>query len=450
MSEEKIESKGEGASLEEMQTLLRGAFDAARDEAREAAVSAVRDFAKGIEEQRSHKPPIPKRGDDDEKTEKSRGDTISASRFTVGGLVIEREYRKMERGLSETAREEFRASRNPKIDEAAKRWAHAVQLGDVTGRIRAYHEVNDLYLESLGMSRAALLEGDTTGENPLADGSGAELLPLPLSGQLMVERDRISKMRALATVFPMSAQVMRIPILPTTTAATRAENAAFSDNTPTVDSALLRARSMGVQYSASRDMLEDSAFNLVNQLTRVAGQAIGSEENDQFATSTGTGSDITEGLDGATITDVPEATPSSIAYGDIVDIYYGLPEQYRREAVFLMAASTLGDVVSLVDTIGMPIFQSSLQAPLPMTDSDPAALGFLFGKPVYEFPVADDVIYFGNPLYYAIGQRAGIRVYSDVSGTTQQSTWVIDQRIDGRVIPTSAVDTNNAWRKIVY
>jgi len=57
---------------------------------------------------------------------------------------------------------------------------------------------------------------------------------------------------------------------------------------------------------------------------------------------------------------------------------------------------------------------------------------------------------FGDPLWYALGNRAGIRVDTDRVVSTGNRQWVIDERADGRVIPTSAVGTNNSWRKVVF
>lgn len=386
------------------------------------------------------------------------GDDINApaGEFTVDrslrviGDARDMLYRRMELGRSGEDLVEFRRARNPRMDTLAREWVQALGANDVGARVRLYHEINDRFMKEMGISRASLLEGLPTGENPLSNGSGAELLPLPLANQLMLERNKASKFRALVNVFPMTAQVQRIPVLPTVTATSRLENAAYTDNTPSADSALLTAKDIGVMFSAGRNFLEDSAFNIVNQLTVVAGGAIGQEEDVQIATSTANGGDITEGLDAATITDIAETTSTTIGYVDLVNVYYGLPEQYRRNAKWFATSTTLADLAKLLDSVGRPILLNAVDAPRAISDFDPAAVGSILGHAVYDVPVADDVIYFGDPMWYALGQRAGIRVDTERAVTTGNRQWVIDERIDGRVIPTSVVDTNNAWRKIVY
>lgn len=450
--------------IAEMTRALSGAIEGVREDARNQAVEAVNAFARRIEAERSRRPPVPpaeqsRQGGEqgrqagapaDELSRARAGEYVAAREFRAIGDARDVLYRRMETGRSGLDLVEFRVSRNPRMDELTKQWANACGARDIGARVRLYDEMADLYLKGLGLSRASLLEGLPTGENPLSSGSGAELLPLPLANQLMLERDKASKFRQLVNVFPMTAQVQRIPVLPTVTASSRLENASYTDNTPAADSALLTARDIGVLFSAGRNFLEDSAFNIAQQLTVVAGGAIGAEEDIQIATSTANGGDITEGLDAATVTDVAETTANTIGYVDLVNVYYALPEQYRREAVWFAADTTLADLAKLLDAVGRPILLNAVEAPRAISDFDAAAVGLIMGKPVYSVPVADDVIYFGNPMWYALGQRSGIRVDTDRAVTTGNRQWVIDERIDGRVIPTSVVDTNNAWRKIVY
>lgn len=466
-ADEKKEGDDQGGSREldainSMTDRLAGAIEGVREDARDEALKAVTEFAETLEKRRSRTAPIPARSSErsregrESREEHNRpGDSVEIGTLRAMGSALEPLYRRGEKALNRSAEErlEYRAARNPGIDELTKQWAKHVETGNVEGRIRSYNEINDAYLKQLGVGesqRAALLEGAPNADSGFAAGSGAELLPLPLAGQLIMERDRASKLRALVTTFPMNTQTQRVPVLPTVSASTRAENASYTDNTPNPDSALLTATDLGVEFSAGRNFLEDTSFNIANQLTVVAGKAIGAEEDVQISTSTGTGADITEGFDGATVTIVPEAVASAIQLVDILALYYALPEQYRRDAAFFCAGTTLADILAINDALSRPVFMSALQDARAISDSDPDQAGRLLNKPIYEIPVADDVLYFGDPKWYGLGNRSGIRVDTERSVSTGLRTWVIDERIDGRMIPTSVVDTNNAWRKIVY
>lgn len=449
MSDEKPEqgASDELAAIERMQQTLGKAIEGVRTESRDIALKAVEEFAEKLEKKRSAAPPVPPKGET--KRDAPKGDFFEAQNVRALGDGTAPLYRRMESGRSIEDKEDFRASRNPRMDDLTAKWCKAVASRDVGARVALYDEMNGRYAESLGYSRASLLEGDPNADSGFADGTGAELLPLPLAGQLIVERDKAGKMRSLVNVFPMSAQTQRIPILPTAAASTRAENAAFTDNTPAADTALLAATDLGVMFSAGRNFLEDSAFNMANQLTVVAGGAIGAEEDVQICTSTANGADITEGLDAATIAVVAEATAGSIFFEDIVNLYYAVPEQYRRNAKFFGSSTILATIAGVQDAVSRPIFLNGVDAPRALNDQDPDAVGLLYGKPVYEVPVAAANLYFGDPMWYALGNRTGIRVDVERAVTTGNTQWVIDERIDGRVIPTSVVGTNAAWRQLV-
>jgi HK97 family phage major capsid protein len=429
-----------------MTKALSNAIEGVRSDARDSAIEAVHAFARQVEAARSRKAPIEPKPEDS-------GDHNRAV-FGVVRHASDPLYRRMERGRTPDEITEFRSARNHGMDALAKEWATAIEFGNVGERVRLYHEMNERWLKSMGISRASLLEGLPTGDNPLSAGSGAELLPLPMANQLIQERDKASKFRPLVNIFPMSAQVSRIPIMPTAAASARLENAAYTDNTPTADSALLTAKDIGVMFSAGRNFLEDSAFNIVNQLTVIAGGAIGAKEDSMICTATGNAGEFTQGLTAATVTDIAETTANTIGFVDVVAVYFAVPEQYRSNACWFAGSSVLSQLTRLLDLNGRPVFLSGLDAPRAINDQDPNAVGTILGHRVYDVPLPATTptanLFFGDPMWYALGNRTGIRVDTDRVVSTGNRQWVIDERADGRVIPTSAVGTNASWRKLVY
>ena len=455
MSDENETGQGADGSREvdainAMTDRLAGAIEGVRSDARDEALKAVTEFADTLEEKRSRRAPVPPQAN----AERDRGGVVEVDTIRVIGDGSAPLYRRMESGRSPEEVADLRAARNGGMDRLTAEWAQHVETGNVEGRIRSYNELNDAYLKGMGVGskqRAELLEGVPNASSGFADGTGAELLPLPLASQLVAARDVASKFRALVNVFPMTTQTQRIPVMPIVSAATRAENASYSDATPDPSSALLSAKDLGVSFSAGRNFTEDTGFNVANQLTVVAGGAIGSAEDSQIATSNGTAPNITESLTSATITVVAEATGGALVDDDIYKLYYALSEQYRREACFFANANTLQDIMTVGDSVNRPVFLNAVNAPVAMTDADPAATGRLLGKPIYEISsLADSKIFFGNPQWYALGNRTGIRVDTERAVGTGLRTWVIDERIDGRCIPTAAVNTNDAWREMDY
>ena len=239
--------------------------------------------------------------------------------------------------------------RDPRIDKLSHQWMVAFSKNHAERADRIGRELNDRYLENRGAflgdgGRAALLEGDPDASSGFADGTGGELLPLPLANQMILARNKASKLRGLVNRQTMTSQTMRTVVGPTVTAGQVAEGATATDATPNPTSVLLSAKKTQVRFSASRELLEDSAFNVVNFFADRAGAAIGEQEDIQMCTSQGTAPDYTESLQSASITDIAETTASTIGLEDIYALYYGVPEQYRRGASFLAASTTLQDV----------------------------------------------------------------------------------------------------------
>lgn len=353
----------------------------------------------------------------------------------------------------------FKRTRNPRLDEGVKRWLELTHRGYREQADRLCAEINDDYLNQ----RAALLEGTADADSGLAQGTGVGLVPLPLSTNIVTARNKASKMRRIVSRFPMQSQTQRIPNIPVVTADTRAENVAYSDATPGGDDLLLTSKLLGVLFSASGEFLQDAAINIVSLLTERAGSAIGQAEDVQIWQSTGATADFTEGLYHSTagtgmaaVTTCAITTNSSTSgvavYADVVALYYGVSEPYRREAAYFATGPTLEKIAALQSTNGNPILQGLVNAPVPFNDVDPDAAGRIFGKPVYEVPIIDDdLLVFGNPLWYAFGERTGIMVRSDVTVTTNLTQWVIEERVDGRTIPTlTSTPLLDSWRYVDF
>lgn len=346
-----------------------------------------------------------------------------------------------------------RFDRNPFLDDNGARWCRAIMSGRKEEADRIRREVDDVYLRSLpSIDRAALAEGAADAGWGFGDGTGAELLPLPMASQIMIARNVSSVLRGLVNVFPMTSQTQRIPILPVVAASTRAEGADFgADVTPDPQKLMLTAKILGVRFSATGEFLADTPFNMVQQLTERAGSAIGEQEDIQMCTADGTGSSFTEGLNvNANIVDVAEATTGFFFVEDAASLYYALTKPYRRAAKFFATGTALLDIVNSVDGAGNRAFPNgALGAPRAIGDGDPAAEGSILNKNVYEIPLPDDVLMFGDPAWYALGQRAGITIRQDNSIGTNTNEYRIEERVDGRVIPTGAAAAAG-FKKMVW
>lgn len=422
----------------------------------ESTLEGVENLVQSLRGQRSRRPPVP-RGTSGRRQpaqhgqaqgREGRGEAM-ASGYAYTRMELRDGTYDLYRELHEKTPE--LKYRDPRIDNLSRQWLIAFYKNHAERADRIGRELNDRYLENRGAfmedgGRAALLEGDPDASSGFADGSGGELLPLPLQNQMILARNKASKLRSLVMRQNMTSQTSRTVVGPTVTATQVAEGATAADGTPNPTSVLLSAKKTQVRFSASRELLEDSAFNVVNFFAERAGAAIGEQEDVQMCTSQGTAPDYTESLQSASITDIAETTASTIGLEDIYALYYGVPEQYRRGASFLAASTTLQDIVNIMDSNGRPVLLDGLSAPVALGDLDPAAEGTILRKPVYDVPLADDIVFFGNLDFYTFGDRAGIRVRASehVRWAEDVIDWIIDERADG------LVGLADAFRKVIY
>ena len=432
MTEQAPTTPPEAVSTEAIVEDLKGVLS----DAREDMLREVHDSVNSLRNERGRPAPIPP------KEGPERAQAVSRSRAEPPHML--RSYRfgwgEVREGIMElyaTLPEDQQKWRNPKLDELARTYILASVAKDRASMEKTKREMDDYYV------RAALLEGDPDASSGFADGTGAELLPLPLHGAIINARQRASVLPQLMQNFQMSSQTLRIPGGPAVTASMVSENSVATDATPDPSSILLSAKKGQVQFSASMEELEDSAFNIVSWFSERGGSALGLQRDTQICTSNGTAPNITESLESATITEVTEAAAGTLTFVDVMGLYFGLPKQYRRDAIWLGSSEMMQFLSTIVDANGRPIFNPGLSAPSPIGDAGPAEQGNIMGRPVYDVPLTDGGLFIGSPGFYAFGSRMGIRIQAsaDAGWDNDVVKWKITERFDGSVI------FGDAWRK---
>jgi len=101
-----------------------------------------------------------------------------------------------------------------------------------------------------------------------------------------------------------------------------------------------------------------------------------------------------------TILQVTQASSSALAYNDIAALASALPPQYWTDpsTAWMMHPLTIAALRKLKDDQGLPVF-------LEVGDKDGAAVGNIFGHPVYANPYMDQVGAGKFPVYLAAWQR---------------------------------------------
>lgn len=194
----------------------------------------------------------------------------------------------------------------------------------------------------------------------------------------------------------------------------------------------------------SRNLLEDSAFNLLDVMSGLFAEAMAIDEDAQFLTGQGSGTpygvlgNLATGAQAAPVTGVTavvSGNASQITADGLYDLVYTIASQYRRNAVFVMARLTQRDVRKLKDGNGQYLWQPGLQEGQP-----PRLLGY----PVYESDSMPAIAANAHPIIfgdfrngYLVADRVGMTVerVTDVT-TTGQNTIALfaRRRLGGQVV----------------
>lgn len=279
-----------------------------------------------------------------------------------------------------------------------------------------------------------------------AAATGGTLVPTPLHNLIITKRAKIAKMRPRATVVTSAAQTIKFPVENAVAAINwAAEGSSPAKSDPTIAPVTLTKKKCGFRTAISTELVEDSAFNLVQFLSDQAARAFAVGEDVAFFTSDGMNNQPTQGLNQASITEV-NAAVGTLTYQDITALMFGLPSEYWQGAVFFASSTVLQYMSELVDNNGRPIFAPAGMALLPVGDQLPGTVGQIGIFPVVEAPLATDELYFGNPLFYGILDGGAMTAVATTEGgdswANDQVEWKFRARMDGSVLSTAA------WRNL--
>jgi HK97 family phage major capsid protein len=172
--------------------------------------------------------------------------------------------------------------------------------------------------------------------------------------------------------------------VPKTTSHSTAASASQAGSLPTSDPAFsmqpLSAYKYGILLQCARELIDDTAVDLLGYLAMQAGRALGNAFGNDLVNGSGTAqpagivTTATTGVTGS-VTGVSGA-PS---YANLVDLEYSVIAPYRqsRSCYWLAADKTIGSFRKITDTVGRPIWEPS------------AVLGspdLLLGKPLVADP----------------------------------------------------------------
>lgn len=296
------------------------------------------------------------------------------------------------------------------------------------------------YVTSL---KATMIEG--------VNSLGGYAVPVDFQARVIERLATDSVIRNRASVDRTSRDLVEIPVsIGGDDQYSSAVRVTWVDETPTAGTADTNLRfglesipihTMMAETGLSRNMVEDSAFNIESYLTRKFAEAADIDEDNRFAAGTGAGTPqgILPGKTNALgLTEVVSTDADEVTWDGLINLQYAIPSRYRKKAVWLANRSTYGKIATLKSGDHYLWNPYAYQGG---TELGPQSR--LLGFPVLEQEEMPDEgadaypIVFGDLTGYQVFDRVGMTVerYLD-SATARVNTimYVMRRRLGGQVV----------------
>ena len=201
----------------------------------------------------------------------------------------------------------------------------------------------------------------------------------------------------------------------------------------------LSAHKFATMIRISRELLNDSAFDLAAYISHEFVRRAGAAE--EQAILTGDGSHKPIGLLHDTLgaqIGVTAASATAITADELIDMQHSLKSGYRRKACWIMNDATISAIRKLKDGQGQYIWQPGIKEGAP---------DMLFNQKVLMsnyMPLigsGNKVILYGDFSYYWLAEREGrtLERLNELYAVTDQVGFKMTERLDGRLILPEAV-----------
>lgn len=201
----------------------------------------------------------------------------------------------------------------------------------------------------------------------------------------------------------------------------------------------LSAHKFATMIRISRELLNDSAFDMAAYIAHEFVRRAGAAEEE--AIISGDGSHKPIGLLHDTLgagVGVTAASATAITADELIDLQHSIKSGYRRKACWIMNDATIKAIRKLKDGQGQYIWQPGIREGAP---------DMLFNQKVLmsnymPLPTAGNkVILYGDYSYYWLAEREGrtLERLNELYAVTDQVGFKLTERLDGRLILPEAV-----------
>lgn len=241
--------------------------------------------------------------------------------------------------------------------------------------------------------------------------AGGNLVPTDFYDQLIAHLIEVSGILQAGPTVLNTAGGENLQI-PKTTAHTAAASAAQAGTLPTADPAFglvtLSAYKYGVLIQVARELLDDSAVDLIGYLAMSCGRALGNKFGSDLVTGVGGGQPT--GLiqsSSVAITGTTTGVSGRPAYADLVNMEYSVIAPYRqsKSCYWLAADKTIGSFRLITDNQGRPIWEPSMVLGSP---------DLLLGKPLVADPFMPALVTSNKMLAFGDFSQFFVRIVGPV------------------------------------
>ena len=201
----------------------------------------------------------------------------------------------------------------------------------------------------------------------------------------------------------------------------------------------LSAHKFATMIRISRELLNDSAFDMASYIAHEFVRRAGAAEEQAIISGDGAHKPI--GLLHDTLgaeVGVTTASATAITADELIDLQHSIKSGYRRKACWIMNDATIAAIRKLKDSMGQYIWQPGIKEGAPDT---------LFNQKVlmsnYMPLIAsgNKVILYGDFSYYWLAEREGrtLERLNELYAVTDQVGFKMTERLDGRLILPEAV-----------
>ena len=271
------------------------------------------------------------------------------------------------------------------------------------------------------------------------DSEGGYLVPDEYENTLIEKLHDENIIRQYATVIKSSNGDKKIPVVSGYGEATWTdEEAAYTESDDSFGVITLGAHKLTSIIKVSEELLNDSAFDLEQYISKEFVRRMAAAEENAFINGTGTGRPT--GILQTAETGKTTAAAAAITADEIIDLYHSLRSPYRKNAVFIANDSTVKAIRQLKDSNGMYLWQPGLKEGQPDT-----LIGNRIISSAYmpEIGAGKKPILFGDISYYWIADRQGrtFQRLNELYAETGQVGFRTFQRVDGKLTLAETVKT---------